>query len=316
MAKAAQVALPMEETGLTCPSTQANLNVYFQTITPAIAKRLLESNHANNRKIKPKVVQSYARQMAKGLWKSDNGESISISDCGKLTNGQHRLEAVIVYNKPVDFMIISGVPESSITSIDDGVKRNLTDAMTINGKTLPNQSAINGALTCLSTLHGCTLEDLHYESVHGARRQSTSEMVAFFDQLPRFRHVAHDFFTKFKTTKVAKTMPIGISLAMYYLFHDIDEEIVYSIFKSYETTVPMDNLRDLSPTFYAISKSRRHRELRVRIRPYEHITMFIWVFGKMLEHKKVIKAPTLAWNWNAENLIVLKARQKLKRLAG
>lgn len=307
-------ALATEEVGLRCPSSQKNLNVYFQTVTPAIAQRLLESNHANNRKLKPRVVASYVRQMEKGLWKPDNGEGIKITEGGKLVDGQHRLQAIIEYGKPLDVLILSGVPEESIISIDDGVKRTLTDAMTINGKSLPNQNAINAALSCLITLRGCVIHDLHYESISSARRNTTSETINFFDKLPKFRQVAESFFTKFKGTKLSKTMPLGLALALYYIYHDIDEEICYSIFKSYESTIPMDDLREGSPTYHAITKSRRHRELKVRVRPHEHIAMFLWVYTKMLEHKRVEKAPVLVWNISKDNLVTQVIHKKLRHI--
>ena len=307
-------ALNMDEVGLICPSTNTKLNIYFQRVTPAIAQRLLESNHAQNRKIKPQVVDSYVRQMERGLWKPDNGEGISISECGKLVNGQHRLHAIIQYGKTVTVLIISGVPENSIASIDDGIKRTLTDAMMINGKNIPNQSSVNGAITCLYNLYGCTMLDLHYESISGAKRNSTSELIQFYDSMPKFKESAHDFFTKFKYSKIAKVIPLGVALSMYYVFYDEHQEIVYSIFKSYETGIPMDNLREASPIYFACAKSRRSRELKIRIRPWEHIAMFLWVFAKSIEGKKVEKAPQMVWNWSNGNLIIQQARKKLKAL--
>jgi hypothetical protein len=155
---------------------------------------------------------------------------------------------------------------------------------------------------------------MHYESVLSARSYSTSEQIEFFDALPRFRQSAAKFFSTFKYTAISKIMPLGVSLAMYYLFSDQDEETIYSIFKSYETGIPFDDLKECSPTYHAHRKATKSRELRVRIRPYEHISTFLWVFAKSLEGEKIQKMPTLTWTWDAKNPITMAAIKKLKAL--
>lgn len=306
--------LPMEEVGLKFLTTKSTLNIYTQVITPKIAKLLLESNHEKNRKIKPAVVQSYKRQMEKGLWRTNTGEGIKISDTNKLINGQHRLLAIIEYGKSVEMLVFSGIPEESMVCIDDGVKRTLADAMMINGKEVPNQVSVNSALSCLMTLFNCTETERHYSAVTGARRNSTSELIQLFDSLPNFKETSVDFFTKFKYTKVGRVMPLGISLSMYYLFKDINEELVYSIFKSYESGIPMDDLREASPIYHAHERARRARELKIRIQPWDHIQTFLWVLAKCLEKKKVSMLPSFTWNWNDSNPIIKHARKKLQAI--
>lgn len=306
--------LEQAEVGVNFSSNKGRLNIYTQKVTPELAQKLLDSNHANNRKIKPKIIEMYARLMSKGLWRCDNGEGIKISQEGKILDGQHRLAGVIEYGKPVEMLFFSGIPEAAITSIDDGVKRTLSDAMIINGKSLPNQGAVNGAVKCLFTLWGCTMTGKHYDSVYGARTYSTSEQIDFFDALPKFRQVAAKFFSTFKYTNLGKNLPQGIALAIYYLFHDQDEEMIFSIFKSYETGIPFDNLKEYSPCYHATRKATKAKELKGRIKPYDHIATFIWVLGKSLEGKRVEKMPSISWNWDAKNPITASAIKKLKAL--
>jgi hypothetical protein len=109
-------------------------------------------------------------------------------------------------------------------------------------------------------------------------------------------------------------MPLGLALSMYYLFKDLDEETVYSIFKSYESGIPIDNLREASPIYHAYERARRGRELKVRIMPWDHIQTFLWVFAKLTEKKKVYSLPKFDWSWNENNPITAHAIKKLKAI--
>lgn len=304
----------MDEKGLRFSTTKSQLNVLPQVITPKFAQQLLGSNHENNRKLKPGVVQAYKRQMEKGLWAPDNGEAIKISENNSLLDGQHRLAAVIEYGQPVEMLIFSGIPESAMTSIDDGVKRSATDAFTINGKAMTNQSHINGAVSALMTLQSCIETNRSFSGVAGARHKSNSEMLQFFEQLPRFREIASEFFTKFKYTKIGRVMPLGIALAMYYLLKDLDEELIFQIFKSYESGIPLDDLREKSPIYHACERSRRARELKIRVMPWDHIQTFLWVYAKSAAKTPVNMLPKFEWAFTDQNPITAHARKKLKAI--
>jgi len=69
------------------------------TITPSIAKGYLENNQ-NNRRVKDTKVKLYAREMMAGRWKEGTAEFIKISKAGNVLDGQHRLLAIIMANKP------------------------------------------------------------------------------------------------------------------------------------------------------------------------------------------------------------------------
>ena len=302
----------MDVVELNFSTTDSNLQIKSVVITPELAKELLATNHEKNRKIKPQVVQSYKRQMEKGLWRTNTGEGIKVSSSNKLINGQHRLEAIIAYGKPVEMLIFYGIPEESMVCIDDGIKRTLTDAMMIRGKSVPNQTSINGALSCLITLYNCCDTPRHYSAVTGARRNSTSELIQFFDALPNFIETTNEFFEKFKYTKVGRVMPLGLALSMYYLFKDLDEELVFSIFKSYESGIPMDDLRESSPIYHACERARRARELKIRVQPWDHIQTFLWVFAKCSEKTRASGLPKFQWEWSEQNPIIAHAIKKLK----
>ncbi len=101
------------------------------TITPEDARVLLESND-HNRKVQQNVIDNYARDMKEGRWRQ-NGEAISFSTSGRLLNGQHRLQAIIQANVPVDIQINHNVDEDAFYSIDTGRKRSAADVLSLMG---------------------------------------------------------------------------------------------------------------------------------------------------------------------------------------
>jgi len=104
------------------------------TMTVERAKELLENND-HNRKVTNSRVQEYAKEMTNGLWLY-NGESIIISESGRLLDGQHRLLAIVESGVEVEIELVEGVPDS-----DGGIDTFLT----INTKNRSNVDALTVA---------------------------------------------------------------------------------------------------------------------------------------------------------------------------
>lgn len=100
------------------------------TITPSIAKHILERND-DNRRITQSLVDQIATDIADGLWQL-NGESIVISRDGILNDGQHRLNAIIKSGIPVRSVVMFGVSRESRTTVDMGAARKAGDLLTMN----------------------------------------------------------------------------------------------------------------------------------------------------------------------------------------
>lgn len=95
------------------------------TVTPVMAKAWLAKNLENNRKLSTRYSNNLANLMLKGEWKI--GEAIKFDKSGNLIDGQHRLNAVIVANIPVKFLVIHGYDTESAQVLDRGKNRNLQD---------------------------------------------------------------------------------------------------------------------------------------------------------------------------------------------
>lgn len=102
-------------------------------LTPAIAAVLLERN-PQNRKLKARRVDDFARDMAGGNWKL-NGEPIIISASGLLNDGQHRCAAVLASKVTVPTLIVFGVSRESQDTVDHGTARSPGDDLALHGHT-------------------------------------------------------------------------------------------------------------------------------------------------------------------------------------
>jgi hypothetical protein len=69
------------------------MKVQVQNIGPSEASALLARN-VSNRPLRPRYIESLARQMLDGYWQLV-GDPIRVADNGRLLDGQHRLHAIL-----------------------------------------------------------------------------------------------------------------------------------------------------------------------------------------------------------------------------
>ena len=108
-------------------------------VTPALAERYLGRNDSN-RNMSKNHANSLARAMGQGEWR-DTGDPIQLSRDGRLQNGQHRLQAVVISGKTQTFLVIEGVEPESQLVMDVGRKRSFTDHLRISGYQYPGTLA-------------------------------------------------------------------------------------------------------------------------------------------------------------------------------
>jgi hypothetical protein len=91
-----------------------------QTITPAKAAEMLESN-TTNRPLSRPVVRAFAEAMERGDWMVTH-QGIAFDVNGVLVDGQHRLAAVIEAEIPVDMTVFTEVDEGTFDVLDTMVR--------------------------------------------------------------------------------------------------------------------------------------------------------------------------------------------------
>lgn len=104
------------------------------SITPNMAKVMLEKNMKNNRRLNHGTVKRYARIMKAGGWNLTH-QGIAFDDRGELIDGQHRLAAIVMANVPITMMATYGVQhaDGEAFTIDTGTKRTTQNIIQISG---------------------------------------------------------------------------------------------------------------------------------------------------------------------------------------
>lgn len=112
-------------------------------VTSELARALLEANTAN-RPVSRREVERLKKILAGGQWRY-NGESVKISDTGRLLDGQHRLLAIAESGVAADLRIETGLPDDVFSTLDQGRKRTGGDVLAVRGVMRYNATATAAA---------------------------------------------------------------------------------------------------------------------------------------------------------------------------
>ena len=103
------------------------------TITPEVAASFLKHN-TDNRNKRGWWVNGLANMIKRGEWIPTH-QGVAFSKSGKLLDGQHRLEAIVEANIPVEMLVVTGVRDDAYKVLDNGIKRTLADLTGISQRT-------------------------------------------------------------------------------------------------------------------------------------------------------------------------------------
>lgn len=102
-----------------------NIITKVVNVTPDMAREWLKAN-VHNRRVRPNVVDRYARDMADGKWMLTH-QGIAFDKNGTLVDGQHRLLAICKANVPVTMMVTDGFDPDTMMIVDTNAGRTLAD---------------------------------------------------------------------------------------------------------------------------------------------------------------------------------------------
>jgi hypothetical protein len=131
------------------------------TITPSWAKKLLEEGNQGNRKLRDAYAKNLALQMMQGHWREGTGVPIILDEKGGIIDGQHRLTAIILANKPIKFTLVRNVSREAQDVIDTNLNRQASDVLSFSGiknakgiSTVIRYFLTNGLDSGTKTTHG------------------------------------------------------------------------------------------------------------------------------------------------------------------
>lgn len=133
-------------------------------ITPELAAEMLANNYETQRKLRAQHVNDLAREMSEGRFIAVNGQTILLGMDGKLYDGQHRLNAIVMSGCSYDmYVCASSDPEAAFLTVDNHAKRGVADYLA----GVPNRTEVaalarvmyaveHGVLGFSSTMYGQT----------------------------------------------------------------------------------------------------------------------------------------------------------------
>lgn len=191
------------------------------TITPDIARHLLEYNE-DNRRVKKALVDQIAKDITNGFWQV-NGEAIIVAKDGSLNDGQHRLNAIVQANSPVQTIIIFGVERESRYTVDMGAARTSADFLGMNN--VP----YNTLASAVANLH-ISYRRGFYSIMYGSDRPTKQELLAEYHRYKKEIQPACKFIMGHKFLNANGSQAMGLA---WILLHRVNfaaaEEFFYGL---------------------------------------------------------------------------------------
>ena len=122
------------------------------TMTPKLARGLIEHRNNRNRDVADGRVAQYAEDIRRGAW-IVNGEAIKISRDGEVLDGQHRLLAVLEADRSIQTVLITGLPPEAQESMDQGRPRTFADVLKLRGE--KDYNVLAAAVRIVATYERC-----------------------------------------------------------------------------------------------------------------------------------------------------------------
>lgn len=195
-----------------------NTVITIREITPANAAKILDEKNVSNRVLSQTRVNQYKEAMIIGEWQF-NGDPIRFSSDKVLSDGQHRLNAVVLSGVTQSFLVVENLPKKSSLTIDIGKGRTGGDVLSI-------EAGVGSGIA--ATFSGCIQKYVTYK-LHGhvgsggSNKLSNTQVVREFREnkiflLERFNWLSENIKTK------GSLLPKADILLMLMLTGEIDIE--------------------------------------------------------------------------------------------
>lgn len=265
-------------------SKRQPLNHYRTRVTPKLAKEWLQKN-THNRPVRPAHVESLAKSILFGEW-TLNGDAIRFDYNGNILDGQHRLHAIVLADKPVETFVVEGLPPQVQETMDMGRKRLLSDVLHLRGET--NTIVLAATVNALYRWENGRL----YGSSGGI---STNPTVG--EALQILEERGDDIRRAVRSaSRVANKVPISTTtVAVCWLkFSDLSEEDCRDFWEAVSTGFYLNGdaaLTDSGP--YALARyAQRNSQANKRVAPHIMHALVIKAWNAYRNNHKVT---TLSW---------------------
>lgn len=247
-------------------------------MTPKIASELLRRNAENQRNIRSRKVDQYARDMADGNWPM-TGDTIKVDTNGDLIDGQHRVAAVVQAGIMVTMLVAYDVSPDVMPVLDSGIARTFSDVLKMSGS---SQRNVTGAI--VRRIVQWERGNRMGTAASGTDIISHSELMErYLNDVPGFDS-ASQRASDVRRANLGTAGPVGTA---FYLFSQIDHEAAHVFFDAY---VSGANLVEGDPVL-----ALRNRMVRVgrdeRLMPAEVLALFCRAWNAWREKRSLASVP-------------------------
>lgn len=124
------------------PSNIGSVTHEIEYVGPEKAAQWLLQNKGN-RPVRQAVVETLAGAMERGHF-DFNAETIKFTISGRLADGQHRCEAIVLSGVTIPLLVVRGLPENVHETVDFTLKRTFADTLFFQGE--ENTNILAGAV--------------------------------------------------------------------------------------------------------------------------------------------------------------------------
>lgn len=184
------------------------------SVTPELAKSWLERN-TNNRPLSKWTVTQYANEMNAKTWRHPTGEPLIFDTNGVIQQGQHRLNALVLSGKTIEFWVLFNADPDDFRVIDSGKKRSVRDVIMMQGGKNAAVAAAAARLICLQKVGA---NGLSWDETKLTRSEIVEFHEAHFEALQAAAKIGKNL------TRVVRISPSQFA-AVYAHVHIISDEI-------------------------------------------------------------------------------------------
>ena len=259
--------------------TDLKITLGMVSITPTLAAEMLKTSTEHQRAVDRNTVNKYARIMSRGLWVGANGDSIRISSDNTLIDGQHRLAAVIVADTDIEMLVMSGIHEDNIKTIDDGKPRTFSDMLRIDGHASKGAYRVSAFIKYIKRLHMVISDDISGQSSWG-KKVSNLELLDMVKKNDCLMESSDQYATLFNISAISRVVGGTCPMLFWYIFGGDINGAAYSVLKTIERGIPENReLDNKSPSHVIYTEIMRMKSRHVSFKNLDYLKLLVWAFS-------------------------------------
>lgn len=267
------------------PDYQVPCTAAFEFITPEVAKQMLGRGNRKNRKLSHGGVARLRSVMDRGEWMYDSTDAIGVATDDGLVNGQHRLETIAEGDNGVWCLVARGVRPEIINVVDQGISRNLTQTLWIDGS-FPDPGGVAQAVDWAYRMIGGFEKAMPVQ-----RRPSVPQLLTWLSAHPQIV----DSLEPARECHGKLGVRVGMLAAYHYAFSCVDAQLADDFYGQLATGLEVSPNDPVYTLRERVLKSRSEVEAK-QLKGWQIATFLVLAWeatrsGNAITQRQFAKAP-------------------------